>query len=188
MCRLATPLIGQFRVASSDRVSVDTETPTCRATIRDGQLTLNPWNPVYLGYGPEPAAFHTINAALADLTMLDDELIVVPVPRTPWNASAEEVVLRWAPAVGWRRVWLPGRVVTFGDPAPLGRALVDCPACGARWEDENPRFWERVRSRGWFPPRCLACGGSLPEWTVVLITDDVPVSDVPTAERHLGRG
>jgi hypothetical protein len=180
---------GQFRLARSDLVSVDTETPTCRATIRDGQLTLNPWSPTLLGDGPEPSAFQTITAALADVTMLDDdELIVVPVPRTPWTSSAEEVVLRWAPAVGWRRVWLPGRVVTFDQPAPLGRALVDCPGCGARWEDESPRFWERVRSRGWFPPRCLACSGSLPEWTVFLTTDDVPVSGVPTEERPLGRG
>jgi hypothetical protein len=166
---------------------VDIETPTCRATIRDGHLTLNPWSPVLLGYGPEPAAFHTITAALADLTMLDDELIVAPVPRTPWTESAEQVVLRWAPAVGWRRVWLPGRVVDFEAPAPLGRALVDCPACGARWEDESARFWERVRTNGWFPARCLACGSSLPEWTV-FETSDLPVSDPPPAERPIGRG
>jgi hypothetical protein len=167
---------------------VDLETPNCRATIRDGHLTLNPWRPALLGYGPEPAAFQTITAALADITMLDDELIVVPVPRTPWNASAEEVVLSWAPAAGWRRIWLPRRVVTFDNPAPLGRALVDCASCGARWEDESARFWERVRARRWFPPTCLACGGSLPEWTVFWTTDDVPVSETETSMRPLGRG
>ena len=134
-----------------------------------------------------PTCRATITAALADVTMADDELIVVPVPRTPWTASAEEVVLRWAPTAGWRRVWLPGRVVSFDDPAPLGRALVDCPSCGARWEDGSAPFWERVRGRGWFPPRCLACGGSLPEWTVFEI-NDVPVSVPLTAERPLRRG
>ena len=117
---------------------MDTDAPTCRATIRDGLVTLNPWNPVLFGHGPEPAGFATITAALADLRMQDDELLVTPVPRTPWTESAEEVILRWAPNVGYRRVWLPGRVVDFDAPAPLGRALVDCPTCGARWDDGAP--------------------------------------------------
>jgi hypothetical protein len=100
-----------------------------------------------------------------------DELIVTPVPRVLWTADAEETLLRWAPTAGYRRVWLPGRVVTFDEVASLARAVVDCPGCGAHWEDESPSFWERVRADGWFPGRCPACGGSLPEWSVTEILE-----------------
>jgi hypothetical protein len=165
---------------------VDTNRPTCRATIRDGLVTLNPWSPSLLGHGPEPAGFATITAALADLWMQEDELIVTPVPRAPWTESAEEVILRWAPSTGYRRVWLPERVVDFDTPAGLGRALVDCPGCGARWEDGSARFWARVRVNGWFPGRCLACGGSLPEWSAIEI--DLQLSDSADAQRHRTRG
>jgi hypothetical protein len=109
-----------------------------------------------------------------------DELIVTPVPRAPWGREAEEAILRWAPTVGYTRVWLPSRVVDFEAPAPIGRAIVDCPSCGAQWEDGSTSFWARVRANGWFPARCPACGGSLPEWTTV--SDDVP------AERPYSRG
>ena len=98
------------------------DAPTCRATIRDGLVTLNRWTPGLFGRGPEPAGFRTITAALADLRFEDDELIVTPVPRTPWSADAEAAILRWAPTVGYRRVWLPRRVVTFDEVAPLGLA------------------------------------------------------------------
>jgi hypothetical protein len=147
-------------------MTVTTDAPICRATIRAGRVTLNAWAPGLLGAGPEPAGFRTIDAALADLRIDGDELIVTPVPRTPWDEHAEAAILRWAPAAGYRRVWLPGRVVSFDQAAPLGHAAVDCPTCGARWEDASTGFWERVRSAGWFPGRCPACGGSLPEWSV----------------------
>jgi hypothetical protein len=140
--------------------------PTCRATIRDGRVTLNRWTPGLFGRGLEPVGFRTLTAALADLRIEADELIVTPVPRTPWSAGAEAAILRWAPTVGYRRVWLPRRVVTFDDVAPLGLAAVECPTCGARWEDGSDGFWARVRADGWFPGRCPACGGSLPEWSV----------------------
>jgi hypothetical protein len=175
---------------------VTTDAPTCRATIRDGLVTLNRWTPGLFGPGPEPAAFRTIVAALADLRIDGDELIVTPVPRTQWTADAEAAILGWAPAVGYRRVWLPSRVVTFGDPAPpLGCAAVTCPTCGATWEDGSAGFWERVRSDGWFPARCPACGGSLPEWSVThgggetdgAVTDS-HVSETATDERPSPRG
>ena len=144
-----------------------TDHPTCRATIRDGRLTLNAWTPGLLGQGPEPSGFRTIRAALADLTLLDaGELLVVPVPRVPWTPGDEDVVLAWAQLAGHARVWLPGRVVTFDAPAPVGHVGVDCPTCGAHWEDAEPSFWEHVRRNGWFPGTCLACGGSLPEWSM----------------------
>jgi hypothetical protein len=167
-------------------VSIDA--PNCRATIRDGVLTLNPWSPALLGNGPEPAGVRTVTAAPADLRFGDDELIVAPVPRTPWSDEAEDVILRWAPSVGYRRVWLPERVVDFDSPAPLGHASVDCPSCGARWEDASPGFWAHVRACGWFPARCPACGGSLPEWTVDADGGDLPVSERAAPQRLDVRG
>ena len=156
------------------------DSPTCRATIRDGLVTLNPWSPSLLGEGPGATGFRTLTSALADLVIDDDEVIVTPVPRAPWDAEAEEALLRWAPTVGYTRVWLPGRVVDFSEPAPLGRAIVDCPSCGAQWEDGSAHFWARVRANGWFPARCPACGGSLPEWTTL--------SDTADLERPVSRG
>ena len=156
--------------------------PTCRATIRDGAVTLNRWTPGLCTHGPEPAGFRAITAALADLRVRDDrELIVTPVPRAPWSAEAEETLLSWAALVGYRRVWLPGRVADCdGSLAPIGTAVSDCPNCGAHWEDGTIAFWARVRAVGWFPGTCLACGGSLPEWRVEA---DPAASEPPGDER-----
>jgi hypothetical protein len=159
--------------------------PTCRAAICDGHVTLNPWMPGLRGHGPEPSGFRTIRAALADLTVLgeDDELIVTPVPRVPWTAEAEAALLEWAAVAGHRRVWLPGRVVTFDAPAAVGHVAVDCPTCGAHWEDGEPAFWERVRRLGWFPGTCLACGGSLPEWSLA----PAPATEADVTEAETNR-
>jgi hypothetical protein len=97
----------------------------------------------------------------------DDELLVIFVLRDSATEWARDALLAWAAVVGYRRVWLDDRVVDLtADPAVVGRARVRCPTCGARWEDERPEFWDLVRDSGWFPPSCLACGGSLPEWEV----------------------
>jgi hypothetical protein len=77
------------------------------------------------------------------------------------------VLLAWARLVGYRRVWLPGRVADLdGELAQAAAATADCPTCGAHWEDATFGFWEGVRAAGWFPATCLACGGSLPEWSL----------------------
>ena len=145
--------------------TVSTDHPACRAAIRDGQITLNRWSRSLLSGGPERAGMRTIDAALADLRLLGDELVVSPVPHAPWEAEAEAALLAWAVAVGYRRAWLPDRVVELdGEPVTLTRARVRCPTCSATWEDETVIFWERVRRAGGFPGICLACGGSLPEW------------------------
>jgi hypothetical protein len=173
---------------------VPTDHPACRVAIRDGQITLNRWSRSLLSGGPERAGMRTIDAALADLRLLGDELVVTPVARAPWGADAEAVLLAWAAVVGHRRVWLPGGVVDLsGELAPLARAGVRCPTCGASWEDDTVVFWERVRRDGWFPGRCLACGGSLPEWHcrapsgAAIIAHDhsaVKVSERGRPERH----
>jgi hypothetical protein len=160
------------------------DAPTCRATIRDGRVTLNRWRPGLAGAGPEPAALRTVTAALADLRMSPDrELIVTPVARAPWTEAAEDAILRWAPTAGHRRVWLPNRVVDLDEAlAAIGTAAVDCPTCSAHWEDGAVAFWGRVREDGWFPGTCLACGGSLPEWAVV--PDDPAQGRATGMERH----
>jgi hypothetical protein len=149
--------------------------PHCRATVRDGQVTLNPWFPQLIRTGPRLSALDTVDAAVADLDVLPgDELVVRPVPRVPWPDEAGEAIVAWAALVGFRRVWLPGDVVDVTPATDLGRAAVDCPTCGAHWEDEDLDFWEVVRDAGAFPGRCRVCGGSLPEW----------VSEPVGAERH----
>lgn len=142
--------------------------PTCRATVRGDSVTLNRWVPAMTARGPERAGLRRVRAALADLHKDGDELIVVPVRGVPWTDRAGRALVAWARLVGYRRVWLPGEVVTFDDePAAIGPVAVRCPGCGAAWEDEGVTFWEHVRATGWFPGHCLACGGSLPEWTPV---------------------
>jgi hypothetical protein len=143
--------------------------PICRAAIREGRVTLNAWTPGLIRGGPAGAALASVDAALADLRVPEDrELVVTPVARVPWPATAEGALLAWARRVGYRRVWLPGRVVELaGELATTGVAAVDCPTCGAHWEDGAIAFWEGVRANGWFPATCLACGGSLPEWAPV---------------------
>lgn len=144
------------------------ERPTCRATVRGDTVTLNRWVPEMAARGPERAGLRRVRAALADLHKSGDELIVVPVRGVPWTDRGQWALVAWARLVGYGRVWLPGEVVTFDDePATIGPVAVRCPGCGARWQDEGVAFWEGVRSCGWFPGRCLACGGSLPEWTLV---------------------
>lgn len=148
--------------------------PCCRVAIRGGTVTLNSWTPAMADRGPLHDGLRHTRAALADLRRDGEsdgdgeELIVTPVRGAPWDARAERALLSWARLVGYRRVWLPHDVVTFaGDLAAFGAAAVDCPTCGAHWEDDGLAFWETVRRTHWFPAYCLACGGSLPEWTLV---------------------
>jgi hypothetical protein len=147
-------------------MSVSIDAPICRAAVRDGRVTLNRWTPSLVDGGPAQAGLRTVTAALADLRTWDGELIVTPVAPTPWTGESDEAVLRWAATVGYRRVWLPSRMVDLDGFAQFSAAAVDCPTCGARWEDQTVDFWENVRRNGWFPGFCLACGGSLPEWEI----------------------
>ncbi len=139
--------------------------PVCRATIRGGTVTLNRWRPGMGPGGPLKAGYLSVTATLADLHRPGEgELLVVPVRGVPWSEDAGKALLAWAARIGYRRVWLPERVVDLDPLAEAGGAVAVCPTCGARWEDGGPTFWETVRQEGWFPGGCLACGGSLPEW------------------------
>ena len=144
--------------------------PFARATVTARRITLNPWHPGLIDGGPGGTALRRgrRDRALADLIRLDDgELLVTFVPRDAGNDTVRSALLDWAARAGWWRVWLDDRVVDLGEEAAvIGRARVRCPTCGSCWEDERPEFWDKVRGAGWFPPCCLACGGSLPEWEI----------------------
>jgi hypothetical protein len=177
--------VRQERPVFDDSTAVipDDDYPSHRAAIRDGRITLNRWNPALLSGGPARAGMATIDAALADLRLLDDELVVCPVAHVAWSAAAEAALLTWARVVGYRRVWLPGSVVDLaGDLAVMTTARVQCPTCGASWEDDTVVFWERVRDHGWFPGLCLACGGSLPEWSCEAVSDGRTAATTPAGK------
>jgi hypothetical protein len=157
--------------ASAGDVLLMIDPPFARAAVASGRISLNPWHPGLIDGGPRAVALRPggrRGVVLADLTEIGDgELLITFVPRDGATDQARQALLGWAAAVGWQRVWLDDRVASFtGEPALTGRAGVRCPTCGTRWEDERPEFWHHVREDGWFPPTCLACGGSLPQWEV----------------------
>lgn len=143
--------------------------PFLRATIAGGELTLNPPLSGTITGGPAAMTF----ARLRDVTLVDlrhageqDEELVASVPPNapPVDRAARRVLAEWAALVGYRRLWLPERVVELDPPPPVGEATVRCPTCRSVWADDSPGFWAMVRRNGHFPGYCPACGGSLPEW------------------------
>jgi hypothetical protein len=149
--------------------------PWCRATIAGDAVTLNPWTAQLVRGGPAAMSLerlHDTGVALADLFADgepgEEEVIVRYVAQSPRSAATDAALVAWAQTVGYRRVWLPGRVADLDvAAAPLGTAETACPTCGLTWRDDTPEFWRSVRHAGAFPGFCLACGGSLPEWRVV---------------------
>ena len=155
--------------------------PFARAVVRDDTVFLHRWSPHLITGGPCASALRRVEATLADLTRLpEDELVVTPI--TPGDATS--ALARWAAAVGYRRIWLPGTVLDLDPVVPaLEHAHVRCRGCGAEWDDGRFGFWETVRRRGSFPSDCLACGGTLPQWS----TDRSNVTGANLARRHLDR-
>lgn len=149
-----------------------TMSPFARATITPDVLTLNAWNPGLIGLGLR----HQLLDGLADGKVLADlrierreggnELIVEVIAGDLAGGTAARL-LAWACDVGYRRVWLPERIVCLEpDQQPLGISRAECPTCGVSWNNESTDFLAQVRRSGWFPGWCNACGGSLPEWTL----------------------
>ena len=100
---------------------------------------------------------------------------MTPVPRAPVVHRGRGGAPELGGGRGYRRRLAPQprRDLRPGPPS-LGRASVDCPTCRARWEDGTVSFWDRVLADGSFPGRCPACGGSLPEWSVINAADRAP--------------
>ena len=149
--------------------------PWCRATVAGDAITLNPWTPMLLRSGPAAMTLERLSergVALADLYAegepCEEELFVKYVARLRTETS-DDALVAWAQTVGYRRVWLPDRVIDL-DPAEadVGLAETSCRTCGLEWRDDSEAFWSTVRTAGAFPGFCLACGSSMPEWRVVV--------------------
>jgi hypothetical protein len=140
-----------------------------RATIAQGELTLNPPLRGTIRGGPASMTFARLDGVvIVDLRYAgedDDELVVTTPPNAPAiGRAARRVLTDWAALVGYRRVWLPHAVLDLEPPPPVGTASVRCPTCTSVWADDSEGFWATVRRSGHFPGYCPACGGSLPEW------------------------
>ena len=121
--------------------------PQYRATIRNGSVLLTHWAPWLAAGGPWNellAARKRAGVAIADLTLTgqdEGEVIVTFLSEGRDRAAAEETLCGWARDVGFRRVWLPDRMVSLHDPFdPCAHAEVRCRICGARWHDSAPGF------------------------------------------------
>lgn len=150
-------------------------TPRCRATINHGTIvTLTEWAPWLVEDGSDGALLDDVaerGIVLADLTIVAGEdgreLIVRFIPEGAGTEEAVDALLDWAATVGYRRVWLPDRVVDVADAlVPAGPVQSTCRNCYTTWEDSSPGFWLLVRRAGRFPSICRVCGHSLAEWQV----------------------
>ena len=104
--------------------------------------------------------------AIADLDVLREageaaELVVRFLAGD--RPAARAALARLARDAGYRRLWLPDRVVELPAWHP-GRALTRCSGCRATLTDGEPAFWARVRASGCFPTVCPLCGSDLPQW------------------------
>jgi hypothetical protein len=144
--------------------------PFLRATIAGDRITLNPPLSGTITGGPASMTLAQLErgVVLVDLRHAgedDEELVASTPPNAPrLTAAARRTLQRWAAVVGYRRLWLPDRVVELEPPPATGTATVRCPTCTATWADGSDSFWATVRAHGHFPGYCPACGGSLPEW------------------------
>jgi hypothetical protein len=145
--------------------------PSFRATIRGRRLMLTHWAPWLVRYGPSGRFLierERAGVTIADLTVHgedDDEVSVRFFALGTGREQAEEVLIEWATRVGYRRIWLPDRLVTT-EPEPLRTASVRCRTCSATWQDSSPEFWMAVKRGGMFPHWCPVCGCELPQWKV----------------------
>jgi len=155
-----------------DDPPVDRPEPSYRATIRGGKLMLTGWAPWLISGGPVghllPARGRA-GVTIADLTIHgadEDELSVRFFVRAEPTEAADEILIGWARQVGYRRLWLPDRLVTLErDPEIITRAKVRCGVCRAKWSDASPEFWLVVHQARAFPRFCPACGCEMPQWT-----------------------
>ena len=170
----------EFPLPSDDSDFFDEPVPQpaslTRATIRDGKITLTPWQPSLADSGPMSRFLREreqAGVAIADLRDERDaagkrELIVEFMAAGARRAEVESTLAAWATDVGFDRVWFPNGPVDLERGAVgLGTASVTCPTCGAEWIDASPAFWFAVADMGHFPTACSVCGNTLPQWTVV---------------------
>ena len=147
--------------------------PSFRATIRNGKVMLTHWAEWLAAGGMWNELLEgrkRAGIAIADLTLTgenDSELIVRFLSEGRSGDHAADVLCTWARRVGYKRVWLPDRVVMLdGASEMIGCAEVRCRICGSRWRDSTPDFWQMVKDQGSLPKWCFICGWELPQWDV----------------------
>lgn len=163
--------------------------PTWRATIRAGKLMLTAWTPWLFTSGPVASLLPSdarTPVTIADLTIHgrdNDEISARFCLRREPYEKAEDILVEWARQVGYKRFWLPDRLLELErDPEALTRASVRCDICRAKWSDATPEFWLIVRASKAFPRWCPACGCELPQWTTEP-TDNPKLHPIAKGER-----
>ena len=148
-------------------------TPSYRATVRGGQLSITEWGSVLMSLEKlrtSAADTEDDQATIVDLVIIGehrDELIVSRSSKRHDGKNVGQTLLNWASQVGYRRVWLPDQVVDIEPSADqIGTAKLDCPTCMNEFTGEGPEFWLMVRKAKMFPHFCPACGCEVPQWEV----------------------
>ena len=88
-------------------------------------------------------------SVLVDLRVVGegDELVASVPPNAPrLDRRSSNRLAKWAAVVGYKRLWMPGRVVELAEPEELLAARVECPTCGSEWADSSPSFWQMTVS------------------------------------------
>lgn len=140
--------------------------PHFRATIAGRRPTMIFWHPGLISrFGSGRQHFESRDRAgvcIALVTILrhedSPELVVKVLSRG--RLDALDVLLGWAATIGYRRVWLPDRVVELnGAGSAVGtRVGTRCPSCRSRWRTRSPSSgWPCVSGATSPPPaRCAA--------------------------------
>jgi hypothetical protein len=147
--------------------------PTYRATIVEGRLSIVDWRPQLLGRGESAVIAEQRGrrgVSLADLTVVGHvlgqrEVIVAFLGERMAGESARSAIAIWASATGHYRVWFDDELRELEEAnieTPEISAL--CPTCGTEWCGSR-EVLERAWANGFFPPQCDLCGGLLPQWT-----------------------
>lgn len=151
------------------------QSPVRRVTVRDGRLTVASTEGMprrgWAGAVARDLADRGVH--LADIHVIAageerHELVVRFLAEGRAVERAKNVIADWALATGHARVWFRDELRDLTDAIPpSGDVYVFCGTCTARWVENDVEFWETVRAYGGFPTTCPACGGTLPQWTVV---------------------
>lgn len=84
---------------------------------------------------------------------------------------AKHVIVNWALATGYVRVWFDDEMYDLTDEVPpAGEVSVVCPTCFTRWVERDLDFWIHVRNARCFPSACPNCRSTMPQWTVGKVT------------------
>lgn len=147
--------------------------PDARMILADGQLTLS-YGGIPREGSPEDVFRQMLDRGVyvANMYVLGNdthlpEIAVRFVVEDEGVFWAKDLVLKWALAVGYARVWFDDVMhVLVDEECPTGEATVVCPTCFTRWAADDLDFWIAVRSARRFPGTCGNCSSTMPEWTV----------------------